>query len=141
MARPTTFSEELATTICVRIAEGESLRKICGDEAMPSKSTVSLWLIKHDTFCDQYARARDVQADHYADEIIEISDTPVVGKVEIDKLDKEGNPFTEVRRGDMVEHRRMQIDARKWYAEKVAPKKYGNRQKIEHTGDNGGPLS
>lgn len=141
MARPTTYSEELATTICVRIAEGESLRKICADEAMPSKSTASQWLIRHKEFAEQMAIARDLQADHYADEIIEISDTPEVGAVETDKLDKDGKPYTEVRRGDMVEHRRMRIDARKWYAEKVAPKKYGNRQKIEHTGDGGGPLS
>jgi hypothetical protein len=53
---------------------GESLREICRDEDMPDKSTVMRWLALHQEFRDQYAGAREAQADYYAEEIIEISD-------------------------------------------------------------------
>ena len=32
------------------------------------------WLDVHGEFRDQYARARDIQADHFAEEILEIAD-------------------------------------------------------------------
>jgi len=74
--RPTIYTEELATTICRRIAEGESLRSICADEAMPSASTICRWLLEPDkkTFWEQYAHARNVQAELMFDELLEIAD-------------------------------------------------------------------
>ncbi len=42
---------------------------------MPAESTVRLWATDNVRgFAAQYARAREVQADHYADEINEIAD-------------------------------------------------------------------
>ena len=38
--RPTDFAQETADIICERIANGESLRGICGEEGMPDKATV-----------------------------------------------------------------------------------------------------
>ena len=74
--RPTVYSDKLAATICGRLAEGESLRTICADDAMPGKSTVLRWLLdgEHKVFRDQYARAREAQADYFADEILAIAD-------------------------------------------------------------------
>jgi hypothetical protein len=40
----------------------------------------------------------------------------------------------------MIEHRRLQVDARKWIAAKLKPKKYGDKQQTEVTGADGGPL-
>ena len=40
------------------------------------------------------------------------------------KIGKDGVETTE---GDMIEHRRLQVDARKWLAGKLAPKKYGDK--------------
>jgi hypothetical protein len=73
-ARPTDSTAEITETICARLAAGESLRTICADEAMPAQSTVYLWLTKHSEFSEQYARAREVQAETLVDEILEISD-------------------------------------------------------------------
>ena len=33
---------------------------------------------------------------------------------------------------------RLRVDTRKWYASKIAPKMYGDRVEVEHTGDVGG---
>jgi hypothetical protein len=41
----------------------------------------------------------------------------------------------------MIEHRRLQIDARKWLIGKMAPKKYGDKQTHEHAGPDDGPIT
>jgi hypothetical protein len=137
MGRPSSFTQEQADAICERLANGESLRKICEDESMPSKTTVMRWLAdeKNSSFRDQYARAREEQADHYAAEIIEIADTYVVAE----KRTTKANGDIEVVTGDAVERARLKVDARKWYASKLAPKKYGD--KLELAGDKDRPLT
>ena len=132
--RPSDFTQETADSICERLADGESLRSICTDEDMPNKATVFRWLAAHDSFRDQYARARETQADTLFDEILNIADTPVEG--ERVKIGEDGK--TETTREDMLGHRRLQIDARKWMASKLQPKKYG--EKLELAGDPSAPL-
>lgn len=97
---------------------------------MPATSTVCLWLAKHQEFSEQYARARDAQADALFDEILDIADTPLVG--EKTKVTSDGK--TETTTGDMIEHRRLQVDARKWMAGKLRPKKYGDKLDMNLTG-------
>lgn len=103
---------------------------------MPHRATVFRWLIAHPEFSDQYARAREAQADALADEIVYIADTPQVGQKTVSKA-----TGLEITEADMIEHRRLQVDARKWMAGKLAPKKYGERVIAEHTGKDGGPIS
>lgn len=126
--RPTDYNEAIADAICERIADGESLRSICDDPEMPARSTVFKWLSRHTAFADQYARAREAQADAIFDDILSIADTPVIG--EKTKTDSEGK--TETTTADMIEHRRLQVDARKWMAGKLRPKKYGDKLDVEH---------
>lgn len=80
-------------------------------------------------FREQYARAREAQAHNLFDEIIEISDTPMLGVEK--KTDPDGTTITE---GDMLGHRKLQIDARKWYLSKVLPKVYGDKLDLTHDG-------
>lgn len=84
-----------------------------------------------------YARARDDQADTLADQIIDIADTPLQGVKT--KTDANGKVI-ETTEGDMIEHRRLQVDARKWIAAKLKPRRYGERLNTEHTGLDGGPI-
>ncbi|HEY5798689.1 MAG TPA: hypothetical protein VIT92_00635, partial [Burkholderiaceae bacterium] len=76
VGRPSSFTQATANRICMQIADGKSLRTICKDDAMPDKATVMRWLAdeKHAAFRDQYACAREEQADKLAEEIIEIAD-------------------------------------------------------------------
>jgi hypothetical protein len=34
----------------------------------------------------------------------------------------------------MIDHRRLKVDTRKWYLSKLAPKRYGDRIAVEHSG-------
>ncbi len=131
MARPSSYSLKAADTICERLAEGNSLNSICVSDDMPHKATVFRWLSSHDEFRDQYARAREAQADVLFDEILDIANTPIEGTKT--KLDKDGE-VVEIFKGDMIEHRRLQIDARKWMAGKLRPKVYGDKLDVDLTG-------
>ncbi|HHA1412828.1 MULTISPECIES: hypothetical protein [Enterobacter cloacae complex] len=44
IGRPSDYSEELAESIRLRLAEGESLRSVCRDDGMPCKQTVLRWI-------------------------------------------------------------------------------------------------
>jgi len=128
MARPSRYTLKLADEICERLAEGESLRRICRDEHMPNKATVFRWLGLHTSFRDQYARAREAQADALADEILDIADDGLNDSYE----DDEGNRRTD---HDVIARSKLRVDARKWIASKLKPKVYGDRVDAEPPGD------
>lgn len=135
MARPSRYTQKLADDICEQLAEGRSLRSICADKKMPNRSTVFRWLADNDKFRDQYARAREEQADVFFEEIIEIADEECT-TVRADKhstSDDDGEGNTEVVFDTTaVMRNRLRVDARKWAAAKLAPKKYGDRVALDH---------
>lgn len=136
MGRPSSYTSEIAATICERLAAGESLRSICRDDGMPHRATVHRWLIDDvEGFCDRYTRARDIGLDEMADGMLEISDTPVEGV----RREASDEGYKEVRE-DMLGHRKLQVETRKWYLSKLAPKKYGDKTAMELTGADGGPV-
>lgn len=136
--RPSDFTQELADTICGRLAEGESLRAICETEGLPNKSTVFRWLASRTDFRDQYARARELQAETLVDEIIEISDD---ARNDYMANLGEGEETLAYRlNGEHVQRSRLRVDSRKWFASKVAAKKYGDRVTQELSGPDGGPM-
>ena len=116
MGRRSTLTPELAGAICRRIAEGESLRTICRDQAMPSRRTVLRWCEENAVFCHQYACAREAQADTLAEEVVTIADDDAIAP----------------------ERAKVRIDARKWLAAKVAPKRWGDKTQL--VGDGGGSV-
>ena len=131
--RPTTFSDEVAAEICARLAEGNSLRSICRDDDMPGLSTVFQWLKAQDGFADQYARAREAQADSLFDEILEIADD-----ARNDWMERGGDDDAGwLANGEHIQRSKLRIDARKWMAGKLRPKVYGDKSVIEGPGENG----
>lgn len=135
IGRPTKYSQHIANVICTRIAEGESLREIVKTEGMPDRTTVYDWLLKDEAFANQYTRAREEQADTLADEILAISDE----SPEVDYIrDKHGNVIDIKIDSGYVAYQRQRIDARKWVASKLKPKKYAENLKL--SGDKENPL-
>jgi hypothetical protein len=129
IGRPSLYNQQLAAQICTRISNGESLRNICREAGMPHMDTIYVWLGKHPVFADQYARAREEQADTLADEIQALSDEPppmVLGR------------FGEVIDTGWLQWQKQRIDSRKWCASKLKPKKYGDR--VSLAGDAENPL-
>jgi hypothetical protein len=106
-----TFSPEVGERICTRLMGGDSLRAICQVDGMPARATVFAWLKQHPAFQEQYIRARAIQAELLADEILELADDA----------------------RSSIQRSRLQIDARKWLASKLFPKKYGKRVGVNVT--------
>lgn len=96
-----------------------------------------------DSLRDQYARARDAQAEVMAEDILAIADEECT-MVKADKhgsRDDDGAGNTEVVfDATAVQRNRLRVDARKWLLSKMAPKKYGDKVTQEHTGANGGAI-
>jgi hypothetical protein len=110
---------------------GMSLSDVCRQKGYPHRSTVYDELAADAAFADMYARACEIRADHLLDELISIADTPKIGEKR--KIDADGS--VEITEGDMTEHRRLQVDARKWAIAKMAPKKYGDKLDLNHSGE------
>lgn len=120
----TEYNKETADRICKEISERSvSLRTICKDKSLPCTSTIYKWLTNNKSFAEQYARARDMQADLLAEEILEIADNS-----QGDTLSGEGGEYAN---HEWINRSKLRVDARKWLASKLAPKKYGD--KIDHT--------
>ncbi len=131
--RPSDYTEELAADICGKLAMGQPLVRICREESMPHVSTVYRWLVAKPAFRDMYARAREDQADTLADEIVDIADeTPDI------VTDDEKGVF--MIDGAAIQRQRLRVDARKWVAAKLKPRKYGDRIAQEMSGPDGQPL-
>ena len=132
-ARASEYTDEIGATICERIADGESLRAICRDEHMPAMSTVFKWLSRHPDFVEQYTRAREAQADALFEDILEIADDGTNDWME--KRDQDGEAFGWRENGEALRRSQLRIDARKWMAGKLLPKKYGEKVALQHSGD------
>jgi len=130
-----TYTTQMANLICIRLSEGESLKEIVKADGMPDRATVYRWLLEQPAFCDKYARAREEQADTLADEIIAIADeSPEINEVR----DKHGDVIDIKIDSGYVAYQKQRIEARKWTAMKLKPKKYGD--KLELAGDPNSPL-
>lgn len=103
------WTPEIEQEIFDRMTGGEALSDICGtnrDEWLPSERTFYRRLSSDENFWQEYARAREAQAHREADEIRSIADAATPEDYNV---------------------ARLKIDARKWRASKMAPKKYGDR--------------
>jgi hypothetical protein len=136
------YTLAIGELVCSLLAEGQSLRKICQLEKMPHISTVMDWLMRgtgeakrkpYIAFAEQYARAREAQAEVLADEIIDISDDAT----QDDLFNDEGK---RVLNAEWVARSKLRVDARKWVASKLLPKKYGEKTTLEHQGKDGKEL-
>ena len=131
--RPTSYTPEIGDEICSLLADGVPLSRICKEERFPSSVTVYAWLRKHPEFLSNYTRAREDQADTQADEIVAIDDDGTN-----DTYKNEDG--IELVNHDVIARSRLRVEARKWVAAKLKPKKYGDRVDLTHANPDGGPV-
>lgn len=97
--------------ICEWVAQGKTLEDYCRRPKTPSTRVVQHWLQKSDEFFSSYTRARAIGGDAIASSLMALSD--------------QGD-------NDDVNHRRLQIETRKWLLARWFPTNYGDRLKHEH---------
>jgi len=101
------YTPELAAEICRRVSEGSPLRQVCRDDDIAVReSSVRQW-VRDDRngFAAQYAQARAMQVDCWADEIV-----TVAYRADLEAADK-----------------RVITENLRWLLSKLAPTRWGER--------------
>lgn len=139
--RPHVYSEKLADELCEWLSNGKPLTQWCKLPGKPNYSTIMKWLWRdsdyREEFNSKYARAREMQSEFMADEIIEIADDDSGDYIQ--KVDKKGRVFEAIDH-ENIQRSRLKVDARKWIMSKMRPKKYGDSTSLKLSGEDDGPL-
>jgi hypothetical protein len=107
---------KLSDHVLERLAAGESLRVICRDPGMPSERAVRIWVAEdREGFAARYRAAREVSAEHWDNEAERVLREAPPDRDEI------------ARARELASHYR-------WRASKLAPREYGDRIDVNHTG-------
>ena len=112
--RPSLHTPELECELLDRLSR-MSMVKVCDMPDMPARSVIYRWMDDIEGFQDKYARACDERADHRAELIDDIAERCLSGEVD-------------------PQAARVAIDAHKWTASKLKPKKYGERLDLGNAG-------
>jgi len=111
----TTLPAETVEQAIEMICSGSSLKKASDDLRIPFGT---LWrAVNSEKYVDKYTRAQDDRANVLVESILDVADDP-----NIDPKDKA-----------------IRVDARKWIASKILPKRYGDR--LDVTGAVGAALT
>lgn len=113
VGRPSSITDKVADELCARISGGEGILEISQSKDMPHEATIYRRMAVDEAFASRIARAREAQQDHEADVTVRLADKATMEDWQVIKL---------------------RIWARQWRAAKLAPKKYGEKQQIEHAG-------
>src|SRR5215471_3382692 len=99
----TRFTPEIWATVLDRVSNGESLRQVCRTEGFPPEATIRNWIRDDETLSVQYAQARALQIESWADEVRDVA-----YREDLEPNDK-----------------RVRVDALKWLLSKLKPERYG----------------
>jgi hypothetical protein len=126
------WTEELENSICAEMSiNAISLEQICKENGFPCARSIYRHIIEDEEFSRKYARARELQLQVLADEIIPLADKDRICQKKTIKADGS----EEVVILDQVERTKLQIESRKWLLSKLAPKKYGDRIQQDISGE------
>lgn len=107
--------DQMFNTICDEIACGKSLRKACEERGQHVRVFLA-FMERDNERSKRYTRARNMQADHFGEQIGEISQAVLAGEYDYNAA-------------------RVAMDGLKWTAARMSPRKWGDRVEHEHTGE------
>jgi hypothetical protein len=131
------FEQELADALCAWMADGKSLKSWLDAGQMTASGrpltaeVVYRWIRTVETFATSYAQAKEDRADTLVDEMFEIA-ADATDDVFLDYRE-DGTPVAKIN-GRAMKRAQIEIDVRKWAAEKMRPASYGNRLDVTSGG-------
>jgi hypothetical protein len=116
-----------ANKVLELVREHGALQRACR-ELKIARETFIRWTEQDEKLALEYARAKAEGIDKLVEDTIDLAD--------------EAPPMTAAGNVDSgaIAHAKLRIETRRWFAERLAPRKYGVLQKLEHTGADGGPI-
>jgi len=122
VGRPTKYTPELGEEICAAIACSELglIHLVNANPHWPARSTIFMWIRIYPEFKDKYTRAKEDQVEVSVEYMQELMNEPHKWYDEETGLQK-------------LDHNmmRMKMDAIKWQAAKLKPKKFGDAKDQE----------
>lgn len=124
-------TDEIIQRILDELTDGRTLSSICTDEGMPTRRTVSRWLLADPDFLKRYNAATEIQADIWFEKVVDTAE----GKYDEDILDQMPAQYDgespNSRRHMLLAYKEQRIKAYMYTAGKMKPTKYGANQLIE----------
>jgi hypothetical protein len=102
------------------MCEGEALTRICEESHLPSVGTFMRHIYDTQELREEYELALRIRADTWADQVVSLADAATPADAQV---------------------ARLRVDTRKWVAARLIPHRYGDRQAIEVSGPEGGPIT
>lgn len=131
--RPTRYTETLGLQIGEHIADGLSLRSIEAMPGMPDKKTILRWALEdRGGFATIYARARELQLEGEADEIVDISDD---GRNDWMEREVGRDTTIVVLNKEAVDRSKLRVATRQWRLARLMQGKYGDKVENTHKTD------
>lgn len=130
------MTPETFDTIIAGVEGGLAVRNLCPENEVSTRSFYQHLRASPENE-KRYARAKEMTAELYAEECIEIADDGQNDWME--RKGEEGQSLGWTLNGEHVQRSKLRIDVRKWAAAKLAPKKFGER--IQHANDPENPLT
>lgn len=143
--RPTQYTEKIANIVLQRMIAGESLLKMMQSSIdIPHRLTVFKWtcgqLGAPPEFKDNYTRARRLQADAYAEQVLDVSvslDETKRRNAELELVDLPEDASQELinktkyaAEKRSIEGSRLLADNLKWTSARMHPKNWGDKHQI-----------
>lgn len=126
------ITPEVIEHICIKIAEGATLVKICEPDNMPSRYSIYSHFEAYPESRAKYERAIRLRTLNAIDGLASFGDADVRKY-----FDGEGNERVDA---GSVSLKRLEHDNTKWLASKLIKETFGDKVINEHTGPNGTPL-
>lgn len=125
-------------TLVEGLSRGETMVELCRADGMPTPRLVYQWMEADPELASQIARAREVGYETIAEQCLAIAEDGTNDYME--QRDKDGAIIGWRVNGEYVARSKLRIETRLKLLSKWAPKKYGDVQKLEHSGPDGAPI-
>jgi hypothetical protein len=119
-----------ARKICERIVQGMTLKQIAVEMGAAHHSTILMWVAQDPDFAEQYRLAKQAQADHFAEEIIEIADDGSNDWMEREKANGETYQLVDY---EAVNRSKLRVETRLKLMRAYAPRRFGDKVEVEHS--------
>jgi hypothetical protein len=146
----TSYSDEekaaIIDHVLAELSAGIAISRTLGDDREPWLCTERCfwnWYYQSDAedengLVQKVARARECGIEAKMDQAMLVAETPMIGVIETEKHINVGGaavPVTEIKRADMIEHRKLLVDTIHKQAQMLKPKTYGPKLDLTSGGD------
>ena len=117
LGRPTKYTEELAERICCRLANGETVAKICSDADIPDFVTIYDWVRDKPIFSQMFLRAKELAGHKHSELAYEVifKENP-----HIDNMNRYDTGWVKLTALKSAAHARLAGQYNKSYNDKIA---------------------